>query len=316
MGSFDVDWRVRAALVTLSLLLAILLFGAGVVSGVYFTRPAVELAAQARSSAAPSAVAHPDPSSPSSTRRPAQIMVGDTPVPAPAPQPAERVATAELDRRPPSPALPASEAPQASPDARVAAIAPEDSPAGEIAPPPDPEPTLPPVSEATSEPAATPPPAPEPPQVTAPASDVPPATASPARDAVPSVPQPAPAKPPALPARTFPVAKPVPPVSSGGAYRIQFGAFASEENATRLSRTLSTPRMRTTVVAGQDSAGNTRYFVRSPTFPDQASALAAAEQAQARERTAYFVTRLPVGEPADPAPGPSEASPGAEARPE
>lgn len=143
--------------------------------------------------------------------------------------------------------------------------------------------------------AVVPPPAP-------PAPEPAPVAAAPMREAMA---MPAPAPPPAptrapppmsAPAKTIasPPAKTIAPAAApammqaGPGYRLQYGVFAHQENATRLTKAINSPQSQVAIETGQDHAGRTLYYVRSPTYPDLDKAEAAAKAAQAAAQTQGF----------------------------
>lgn len=113
---------------------------------------------------------------------------------------------------------------------------------------------------------------------------------------------PPPADEPAVqaPATATPAA-PAPSEPRVNGYRLQFGVFAREENAARLTKAITTPQAQVSVEAAQDRAGRTLYYVRTSAYADLGQAQVAAKAAQAaarsqgfKERVSYVV--LPVGD--------------------
>jgi septal ring-binding cell division protein DamX len=95
--------------------------------------------------------------------------------------------------------------------------------------------------------------------------------------------------PPPLPAAAAPPPADVPMArASGPGYRLQFGVFAREDNATRLTKAIGSPQTRIAVETGQDRAGHPLYYVRSGVYPDLDKAQAAAKAAQASAQSQGF----------------------------
>jgi len=226
------------------------------------------------------------------------------------------------DRMGPPPAAPTVPAPQnfaaekAAPD--LARIEPSAPPA--LAPPPAPGPgeaTKPHAPSPTVAPAMTLAPPPPMPSAAAPAqapqaapAPVPYAEVAPPRtDAQPET-QAAPPKhvaaaiPPKKPAmvakthRSSPaqtVAIHPPPAAPGnavGPYRVQFGAFANEDNARRVQWAVEATGLKVEVTHEPGPSGHTLFFLRSPSYPDYASALSAAQTVQ--HRVSGFVNAIPI----------------------
>lgn len=70
--------------------------------------------------------------------------------------------------------------------------------------------------------------------------------------------------------------------SAAGSFRVQFGAFASEDNARHLQSTLEAAGLKVVVSRDQAPSGNQLFYVRSPSYPDRAAALSAAQNVQNR----------------------------------
>lgn len=176
-----------------------------------------------------------------------------------------------------------------------------------LAPPPAPSPTTPTI-------AAAPPAAPVTPAPVAPAP-VPYAEAAPTTpppDAAPAAPAPAapralaqrhapPPKKPRLiakatrtaPAQTVALhAPPTAPANASGPFVVQFGAFANEENARRVEWAVEATGLKVAVTQAPGSSGQMLYYLRSPAYPDYASALSAAQTV--RDRVQHFVNAIPI----------------------
>jgi septal ring-binding cell division protein DamX len=171
------------------------------------------------------------------------------------------------------------------------------------------QPGLPPPTIAR---AAPPPPVAEP----VPQADTTPA--APLADAAPSPPQAKPetqaakpvrvaAVPPKKPVKPATVAKayrasppqtvalhppPTAPGNVAGPYRIQFGAFANEDNARRVQWAIEATGLKVDVSHETGPSGHPLYFLRSPVFADYASALSSAQTVQ--NRVQGFVNAIPI----------------------
>jgi hypothetical protein len=211
---------------------------------------------------------------------------------------------------------------KAGPD--LARIEPSAPPA--LTPPPAPlvpkKPGLPPPSIAQAAPPPAPPaaePAPAPPDLM---------TATPYADAMPS-PAPQAAAPEAAPAEPTRVAaippkkpeKPAtgakarrafsakntpaenketvalhpPPTAPGnvaGPYRVQFGAFANEDNARRVQWAIEATGLNVEVSQEPGPSGHPLYFLRSPSYSDYAAALSAAQTV--KHRVNGFINAIPI----------------------
>ncbi len=82
------------------------------------------------------------------------------------------------------------------------------------------------------------------------------------------------------------------PAHGTGAYRVQFGAFASEENARRIQWAIEATGMAVDVTHAPNSAGRVLYTLRSPRFPDPTAAQAAADVV--KDKVSRFVNPLPI----------------------
>jgi len=71
-------------------------------------------------------------------------------------------------------------------------------------------------------------------------------------------------------------------------YRVQFGAFAIEENAEILRRAIETPKLRISITRAADNSGRVLYHVRSPAFASYDEALNAVREAQDAAKQAQF----------------------------
>jgi cell division protein FtsN len=156
-------------------------------------------------------------------------------------------------------------------------------------------------------PASTPPPAP----LVARQPDLPPPTIAAAATppAAPAEPVPVAAVPPKKPET---VAKPrrtasaeskdaetamlrPPPAAPGnvaGPYRVQFGAFANADNARRVQWAIEATGLKIEITQGAGPSGRPLYLLRSPSYPDYASALSAAQTVQ--HRVKGFVNAIAI----------------------
>ncbi len=216
-----------------------------------------------------------------------KVAVHDTVPPASSPPSAQsKVSSAEAAA---PPAKPASPAKASSAPPQIAAAPPAPNPAASA-----PLPTVPPAT-------VTPPIAPIAGNVTpeaaqfAPASDHPAATLSLDKPAPPDTapaivaakPKVAVAKPKAPPAKHRAVAAAAPSRSGSaeGPVRVQFGAFAIEDNAHRVQWTVEATGMAVEVAHLPSPKGRLLYYVRSQPFPDRAAALSAATATQDKAKT-------------------------------
>lgn len=76
--------------------------------------------------------------------------------------------------------------------------------------------------------------------------------------------------------------------ASGLHYRVQFGAFAVEDNAQSLRHAIETPKLQITITGKADESGRTLYHVRSSAFASYNEALSAAHAAQDAAKRAQF----------------------------
>jgi hypothetical protein len=205
-----------------------------------------------------------------------------------------------------------SDAAKAAPDlARIEPTAP-----AALAPPPAPtvpkKPGLPPPVIVQAAPPPAPPalaPEPAPQADTAPsvpyADAVPPLQAKPeTRTAKPThvaaIPPKKPEKP-AMVAKAHRVSPPQtvalhpPPTAPGnvaGPYRVQFGAFANEDNARRVQWAIEATGLKVEVSQEPGPSGHPLFFLRSPVYSDYAAALSAAQTV--RNRVQNFVNAIPI----------------------
>jgi cell division septation protein DedD len=170
----------------------------------------------------------------------------------------------------------------------------------QAAAPPTPEPTAP---AAANDPLAAPAASQAAPDAQIPSA--PPATQTALQSAEPqeaaaAPPKPATATPARRPASTKAAAPQTaamhpPPAAHGsaaGAFRVQFGAFASEENARHLQSTLEAAGLNVVVSRDQAPSGNQLFYVRSPSYPDRAVAMSAAQNMQNRAQHASNPVRI------------------------
>jgi cell division septation protein DedD len=87
-----------------------------------------------------------------------------------------------------------------------------------------------------------------------------------------------PPKPPAAKRAAAPAS--AQPAAEAGAFRIQFGAFAVEDNANQTKWTVEATGLPVEVVHAPSRKGHMLYYVRSQPFPDRAAALSAATTAR------------------------------------
>jgi hypothetical protein len=170
----------------------------------------------------------------------------------------------------------------------------EAAPMAEVAPPsrpvetaavPEPapeEPTL--YTAAPADP--VPAPAPQKPHASRPISAAKPSVA--ARQPVP------PAEKPKLAEKSDPIihSPPTAPGSAVGPYRIQFGAFANEDNARRVQWAVEATGVQVEVAHTTNSTGHLLYYLRSPGYTEYGVALSAAQTVQAR--VGNFVNAIPI----------------------
>jgi hypothetical protein len=164
----------------------------------------------------------------------------------------------------------------------------------------------------TAPPSVPPPPAPAIAATVVPASPDPsPATADNIKPARPSTPRTVaaiPQKKPQVAAKPHGVAKtltreapaqavalhapPTGPGNSSGPYRVQFGAFANEENARRVQWAVEATGVKVEVTQAPGAGGRVLYYLRSPAYYDYAAALSAAQTVQSRVQG--FVNAIPI----------------------
>jgi uncharacterized protein len=186
------------------------------------------------------------------------------------------------DRVAPPPALPAVTPPNSAPSAAsVARIEPSAPPA--LAPPPAP------VASAAE--AA---PAPMPSDVLPPAPVIASRPTAPRRAAAP-LPKPhlvAKASHPAAPQAVALHAPPAAPGNLAGPFRVQFGAFANDDNARRVQWAIEATGLKVEVSQAPGATGHALYYLRSPAYHDYADALSAAQTVQ--DRVQHFVNAIPI----------------------
>ncbi len=85
---------------------------------------------------------------------------------------------------------------------------------------------------------------------------------------------------------------PAAPANVSGPFRVQFGAFANEDNARRMQWAVEATGLKVEVTQAPGTTGQTLYYLRSPVYPDYASALSAAQTVQSRVQ--HFVNAIPV----------------------
>jgi hypothetical protein len=194
-----------------------------------------------------------------------------------------------------------------------AALAPPPAPGpGEAAKPHAPSPTVARVTPPAPDPApqaapAAPAPAPVPYAEVAPPAPAPDAAPSEAQSIKPTrVAAAVPPKKPAMavkahhtaPSRNMgpqTVALHPPPTAPGnvaGPYRVQFGAFANEDNARRVQWAIEATGLKVEVSQQPGPSGHPLFFLRSPSYPEYAAALSAAQTVQ--HRVQNFVNAIPI----------------------
>ena len=189
-----------------------------------------------------------------------------------------------------------------------------------LAPPPAPSPaeaTKPHAPSASATTAAPPAPAPlaqaapaaQPPEAPVPYAAVAPKPAAPsehAEHAAPTKIAAVPPKKPPMAAKSHRAAKPEavapqsvalrpPPTALGnavGPFRVQFGAFANEDNARRVQWAVEATGLKVDVTQAPGPSGHPLFFLRSPAYADYASALSAAQTVQ--HRVEHFVNAIPI----------------------
>jgi hypothetical protein len=85
---------------------------------------------------------------------------------------------------------------------------------------------------------------------------------------------------------------PAAPGNVAGPYRVQFGAFANEDNARRVQWAIEATGVKVDVSQEPGPSGHSLYFLRSPAFSDYAAALSAAQTVQ--HRVENFVNAIPI----------------------
>ena len=208
-----------------------------------------------------------------------------------------------------TPSAPETAAEEAAPDRpRLEASAPP-APAPQVAPPDASEPAMmaqaaPPAMPPTPEPAAqtTSGETPAAPALAQAAPESPAATAPPDAQAAMQAAEPAPvAALPQKPATAAKARRPAPaktmapspaathrpvaaPSDTAGHFRVQFGAFANEDNARRMEWAIEATGLKVEVGRDRGASGNPLFIVRSPSYPDRAAALSAAQAVQSRAK--------------------------------
>jgi cell division protein FtsN len=85
---------------------------------------------------------------------------------------------------------------------------------------------------------------------------------------------------------------PTAPGNVAGPYRVQFGAFANEDNARRVQWAIEATGLNVEVSQEPGPSGHPLYFLRSPSYSDYAAALSAAQTVQ--HRVNGFVNAIPI----------------------
>ena len=85
---------------------------------------------------------------------------------------------------------------------------------------------------------------------------------------------------------------PTGPGNAAGPFRVQFGAFANEDNARRVQWAIEATGLKVDVSQAPGPSGHALFFLRSPSYPDYASALSAAQTVQ--HRVQNFVNAIPI----------------------
>jgi cell division protein FtsN len=87
-----------------------------------------------------------------------------------------------------------------------------------------------------------------------------------------------------------------PPLSApgnvAGPYRVQFGAFANEDNARRVQWAIEATGLKVDVSQAPGPSGHLLYFLRSPSYGDYGAAVSAAQTVQ--HRVNGFVNAIPI----------------------
>jgi hypothetical protein len=268
----------------------VLAFGVGLGGGAaykvyYGGEDGNQVAQQARPSRPQ--IAHPAPPQNFAATRPSDIekagsdlaRIEPTAPPALMPPPAPTIPTL--------PGLPTPSIVQAAPP--PAPPLPEPAPQAEA----DTTPTVP-YADATPAPEAKPeaPQAAKPTHVAAipPKKPVKPATEKPSTIAKAHRPAPAKIMGPAQTVALHP--PPTAPGNVAGPYRVQFGAFANEDNARRVQWAIEATGLKVDVSQEPGPSGHSLYFLRSPIYSDYGAALSAAQTVQ--HRVNGFVNAIPI----------------------
>jgi hypothetical protein len=82
------------------------------------------------------------------------------------------------------------------------------------------------------------------------------------------------------------------PGNVAGPYRVQFGAFANEDNARRVQWAIEATGLKVDVSQERGPSGNALFFLRSPNYSNYATALSAAQTVQ--HRVQGFVNAIPI----------------------
>jgi hypothetical protein len=85
---------------------------------------------------------------------------------------------------------------------------------------------------------------------------------------------------------------PTAPGNVAGPYRVQFGAFANEDNARRVQWAIEATGLKVDVSQEPGPSGHSLYFLRSPVYSDYGAALSAAQTVQ--HRVNGFVNAIPI----------------------
>jgi hypothetical protein len=72
--------------------------------------------------------------------------------------------------------------------------------------------------------------------------------------------------------------------SAAGRFHVQFGAFASEDNARRVQSAIEAAGLRVEIRHEPGPSGNPLFFIRSPSYADRAAAVSAAQNVQNRAK--------------------------------
>jgi hypothetical protein len=83
-----------------------------------------------------------------------------------------------------------------------------------------------------------------------------------------------------------------PAPGKAGLFRVQFGAFANEENARRVQWAIEATGVKVEVSQEAGPSGRSLFFLRSPAYPDYATALSAAQAVQNRAK--HFVNPIAI----------------------